>query len=50
MRRAKTMVSNSELEASLLAPCAPVQAASPQADRPASVLAPSASTFTPPIW
>ena len=32
------------------APCSPVEATSPQANRPGTVLAPVASTFTPPMW
>ena len=46
----KTAASISELLASRLAPCRPVEAASPQAQSPSTELRPSASTATPPIW
>ena len=42
-RAAKTTASRSEFEASRLAPCAPVEAVSPQAQRPSSVVRPPAS-------
>ena len=45
----KTKHSLSEFEASRLAPCSPVHAASPTASRPGSVLRPSRSVWTPPI-
>ncbi|HWH34217.1 MAG TPA: FAD-binding protein [Acidimicrobiales bacterium] len=47
-RGAKTIPSSRELEASRLAPCTPVQATSPQAHRPARLVAPSRSVTTPP--
>ena len=47
-RAPKTMPSSSEFEASRFAPCTPVQAASPAAQRPGSAVAPSRSVSTPP--
>ena len=44
-----TAASVSELLASRLAPCSPVEAASPQTQRPSTELRPSASAATPPI-
>ena len=48
IRRAKTSPSSSELEASRLAPCTPVQAASPHAYRPGIEVRPRRSVRTPP--
>ena len=42
-RAPNTTASSSELEASRLAPCAPVEATSPQAHSPSTVLRPCAS-------
>ena len=47
-RAPNTMPSRSEFEASRFAPCTPVQATSPAAQRPGSAVAPSRSTSTPP--
>ena len=47
-RAPKTIPSSSELEASRLAPCTPVQAASPAAQSPGSAVAPHRSVTTPP--
>ena len=49
-RPPQTTASSSELLARRLAPCRPVQAASPQAHRPGNVLRPAISTSTPPMW
>lgn len=46
--RAKTMHSTSELLASRLAPCRPVQAVSPMANRPGRSVRPARSVSTPP--
>ena len=48
MRSAKTRPSSRELEASRFAPCTPVQATSPQAYRPGTVVRPCRSVRTPP--
>ena len=48
MRSAKTRPSSSELEASRFAPWTPVQATSPQAYRPGTVVRPRRSVRTPP--
>ena len=48
--RPQTAASSRELEASRLAPCRPVQATSPAAHSPATLVRPSLSTLTPPIW
>ena len=47
-RAPNTMPSSSELEASRLAPCTPVQATSPTAHSPGSAVAPHRSVTTPP--
>ena len=47
-RAPNTIPSSSELEASRLAPCTPVQATSPAAHRPGSAVAPDRSVSTPP--
>ena len=47
-RGANTMPSSSELDASRLAPCTPVQATSPQAHSPGRAEAPSRSVTIPP--
>ena len=47
-RAPNTMPSSSELEASRLAPCTPVQATSPAAQRPGRAVAPDRSVSTPP--
>jgi len=49
-KRAHTTASVKELLASLLAPCNPVEATSPQAQRPETEVRPEPSTATPPIW
>ena len=49
IRSANTRPSSSELEASRLAPCTPVQAHSPQAYRPGTLVRPSRSVRTPPL-
>ena len=48
-RFANTTVSSSEFEASRFAPCTPVQAHSPQAYSPGSVVSPQTFVRTPPI-
>lgn len=48
MRSAKTRPSRRELDASRFAPCTPVQAVSPQAYRPGTVVRPHRSVRTPP--
>ncbi len=48
MRSAKTRPSRRELDASRFAPCTPVQATSPQAYRPGTVVRPRRSVRTPP--
>ena len=47
-RAPNTMPSSSELDASRLAPCTPVQATSPTAHSPGSAVAPPRSVTTPP--
>ena len=49
-RAPKTSASSSELLASRLAPCIPVEATSPQAQRPGSEVRPARSVATPPMW
>ena len=49
IRAANTRPSSRQLEASRLAPCTPVQATSPQAYRPGTVVRPARSVRTPPL-
>ena len=49
-RAANTTASSSELEASRLAPCRPVEATSPTAHRPGTLERPRASVAMPPMW
>ena len=48
--RPNAAASSSELEASRLAPCTPVAAHSPTANRPGAAVRPSASAAMPPMW
>ena len=48
IRRPNTSPSSSEFEASRLAPCTPVQAASPQAYSPGTEVRPERSVAMPP--
>src|SRR3954453_229326 len=50
IQRAKASASKSELLARRLAPCSPVEATSPQAHKPGTVLRPRPSTLIPPMW
>jgi hypothetical protein len=48
-RRPNTSPSSNELLASRLAPCTPLHATSPAANKPGNVVAPLRSVVTPPI-
>jgi hypothetical protein len=49
-RAPNTTASSNEFDASRFAPCAPVEATSPQAHNPSTVLRPRASVRMPPMW